>query len=108
MGFGDIGIGEVALLIAGGVVGCVSLRRNPPKVRVEVRREAMGSPLPTYTEEDARAGSPLGKGKDDRHGTPQNEVVSGKVMEGTIQMLESAKACACFQNALGFGSFPLF
>ena len=46
LGFGDIGIAKMPAAVAGWIVGCVVLRRRPPRVSVDICSNAKGTPLP--------------------------------------------------------------
>ena len=108
MGFGDVGILEVPLFVAGAVVGWVALGGNPPNVRVDVGGEGVGAPLAADAEEHRRGRSPLGKCEDNSHGIAYDEEPTREIRATPTNVLERQDGCASFEYALGFGGRPSF
>ena len=106
MGFGDVGVLEVALLVAGAVVGGVALGRNPPDVRVDVGGESIGAPLAADAEEHRRGRAPLGKCEDNSHGIAYDEEPTREIRATPANVLERQDGSASFQYALRFGRRP--
>jgi len=106
LGLGDVCVDEVALFIAGAVVGRIALGGNPPNVRIDVGGERISAPLPADAEEHGRGRSPLGKREDNSHGITYDEETTREIRAGPTNVLEGENGCASFEYALWFSGCP--